>query len=216
MGAVRIEFDSTLDDYVDAQILSLRQSGRFRRGMVYNALVGALLAGFLMYVVIPDVVLIRAVFGTGAGVVAALILSLSYRRTLRRNLTNISKDLRGTDGPIRTAVTMDEARIDMEWGGITVSCAWPSVRIIDQSPDAIEIVSDSIVSMRIPNRVFSDDAARSSFVGQARAYREAAGGRWSRFGHRVCPQCGYDVYGLPDESCSECGEQIPTGTRSPV
>jgi hypothetical protein len=133
MGAVRIEFDSTLDDYVDAQILSLRQSGRFRRGMLYNALVGALIAGFLMYVVIPDVVLIRAVFGTGAGVVAALILSLSYRRTLRRNLTNISKDLRGTDGPIRTAVTMDEARIDMEWGGITVSCAWPSVRIIDQS-----------------------------------------------------------------------------------
>jgi len=176
--ALRVEYDSNLDELVDTQIRLAHRTPNFRRSRARHswttgasAAVGCLA---VLSMTADDLDLSLGVFGllVGLVVLAGTSVGLLYRPyydwIVRRHCRRMAVDQIGNVSSIRVEIAILADRVWTRQHGIEMSFPWSSATGVEDTEDAITIwFSPGIVVLR--NRAFSDATARQAFLARARA-----------------------------------------------
>ena len=79
-------------------------------------------------------------------------------------------------------------------------CAWPEIWKIATTRNHCFLFLNPIMAHVVPARVFESEADFERFVATARRWRQEGQG----YG-LVCPKCGYNLHGVTERGCPECG-----------
>ncbi|HEX8202440.1 MAG TPA: YcxB family protein [Isosphaeraceae bacterium] len=158
---MRIQFDATLDDFVDVYLRQLRRSkvasGWRRDGVIWAGLI----AGLVVFGIIHEPLPLRLAFGGLGALPVALLYALQYQAMLGRRVSQYYREQFGTDEPVRILVELTPAGIWVMRRSTQMIFDWRNVETIRDQPDCIEISMRDGGYLVVRNRAFeSPDQAR--------------------------------------------------------
>jgi hypothetical protein len=176
----RVEFDTTLDDFVDANIRMAGRTKTFRRQRtLYQWFTGTFFAAALIAsLVMRSLTTGLPVPGTmwavivGLGLILGVLAGYGSRRyfdwRVRRYYRRICRDLLQDASSMRFELELREAGVWTRCRGIETSFAWSRLTNIIDAADSIELWFDpGLVVVR--NRAFATEGERREFLNLARA-----------------------------------------------
>jgi hypothetical protein len=208
-----VQYESTLDDAVNAELALLRRSKTMQQSRWFGPLAWAAIAGGLFLIVIQDYSIVGIGFSAAVAVLVAVIYLPISSWTLKHRLRRLCADLRQTSDSIPFQVRLDEQGVHAEWEGILLRIAWSQVDVIEQNDQGVSFLAQSGTVVTVPSRAFSSQQDRIAFTGLARQLQGAVGPKAKARSHSKCPACGYDVYGLNSNKCPECGAEISSTSQ---
>jgi len=169
-----VQFDATLDDFVDVTMRSLARSKAAQSSRWRVLAVFSLFVALALFVVVPGGLIIRI----GAALTAALanvVFSLAtYKRSMEKRVRRICRDQNGTDGPVRIEVELSESGVRASQLGAHYIYDWSKVINIEEAEDAIFFYKSDGTLLAVRNRAFQSPAEKSEFIQLARRFTNAA------------------------------------------
>jgi hypothetical protein len=162
---VKVAFDFSLDDLVDASERTLARS-RVARGWRSQALwMSALLGGALVWLMRGDLFL-----GMLGGAVCAGLQFFFSRHTRKNRLQRYFRERLGGDGPYRCEVELTPEALITTQNGVRTVREWSSVEDIVDTQDAIEFHTRGAGTLVVRNRAFQSQEEWKAFLEAARQY----------------------------------------------
>ena len=172
---IKIAFDATLDDIVDAGMRFSKQSVSLRRARI-NAIAvvgfmsaGGVLAGVLFRAdrITTFLVVVVGAVAIAFGLIAALVYRLFYDRSSRHRLRQVASEQLAGAASFHCEIELRPEVLWLKQGGTEVSFPWTEALAMHESSDAIELrFKGGLVVAR--SRAFSADVERRAFVAQAK------------------------------------------------
>jgi len=162
---VKVAFDFTLEDMVDASERTLARS-RVVRGWRSQAVwVSALLGGALVWLIRGDVWL-----GLLGGAVCGGLQVAFSRQTLKTRLLRYFRERLVANGPYRCEVELTPEALITTQNGVRTVRDWSSVEAVKDAQDAIEFHTRGAGTLVVRNRAFHSQDEWKSFLDTARQY----------------------------------------------
>ncbi len=163
---MKVEFDATLDDFVDLNMRVRKRSRALRRSNWKMATVFALLMGFMGFTQGAGPLLANVLTGCRDAAIAgvAFILLLSALRPWEKwRIRKFYREQLATDGPIKIEVEISDSGVLVKQHGAQITYGWKSINSVEDSGDAIEIwkAGGPIV---VRNRAFNSPGTRIEFL----------------------------------------------------
>ncbi|MEK6334326.1 MAG: YcxB family protein [Acidobacteriota bacterium] len=170
LSAMRVQFDYTQDDLVDASKRFLARSKAVRRwrwqGLIMLAAVGWV-ATFAFFYRSPTI-------GVWVGlVVAALCIVLYpilYESSLERRLRRIVKENHGDSKVFVCEVELAPEGLSVSGHNIRTTTDWKEVKEILVTSDTVDIFTNSGGGVIVRDRAFKSPQERQQFIDLARSY----------------------------------------------
>ena len=173
---MKVEFDATLDDFVDCTNRVQKRTGILRRFMRLWVVFLAVVAGVLSFVQGRGSFRDNVIEGcTDAVVVGTLvtIFLIITRPIVRRLNRQLYRRVLGADGPIRIETEIMESGIVMKQQGTQTGYDWENVTAIEDCANSIEIWNRGLL-MVVRDRAFGSKEQRDEFLGLCRKWFDAA------------------------------------------
>ena len=167
---MRIVCDITMDETVEANFRLAEMVGTVRK-MLWTGLLLSPTIFIFSLLILP-----RSAYGLILGMAATagfVVYHLSsYRRMCRKQIRKMLVKSMGTDQPVESVFELRDDRITVSRMGQEFSTGWDGVVRIADADDALEMILEPAVIIRLPKRMFADVTEMSSW----RAFMEARAG----------------------------------------
>jgi hypothetical protein len=175
---VRVQFDATLDDVVDASLRALSRSKAARSWRWADYTAGVLLtglgAGLVLYVLVSGELRERLILSGIGAVVAASLYPIFYIWTVKRRLRSYYREQLGSRGPFAVEVEVSASGVSARQEGTTTTFEWAIVDCIEETADSIDfhIKKGGIVVVR--ERAFGSPELMRQFTATANGLLDQA------------------------------------------
>jgi hypothetical protein len=169
---MKVEFDATLDDCVDATLRMRKRSRALRVSYWKIAGAFALLLGVTGFIngtntfwwnlawACRDAALCGGLF---------MILLAASRPWEKSRIRKFYREIYATDGPLRIEVEISDTGLSLTQCGAQVTREWKSITSIEEHGDAIEFWHNGGLTV-IRNRAFSSPEQRGKFLALCRKW----------------------------------------------
>jgi hypothetical protein len=167
---MKVKFDFTLDDLVDAAERGAAHSKLVRAWRWRDMILTAVLGGVITYVLrsgSSDAKLVSAVIGA---IIAAAIYSFAATRSRKGRLRKLFRERLGGEGPYPFEIELTPAALVTTQAGTRSEHAWSTIVEVKDSPDAIDFVTRGAGIIVVRNRAFHSDKERREFLELARKF----------------------------------------------
>lgn len=169
---MRAEFDATIEDFVYAQILSLRRTNAARRWRWQSIASAGLLTGVFCYLIIPDERTVKLVASVGGAALGAALQHFSYDRKLRKRIRKICLEKYGENPGVFEVELMDSG-MWTKWSSEQITFDWANLEVIDDTPRSIDFWMHNGNGFVVQKRAFADTDHYRQFLRRARELHES-------------------------------------------
>jgi hypothetical protein len=170
-----VQFDATLDDFVDVSTRCLARSKRIRKWRRDGLLTTGLMAWLAIYAFFPGPFAKKMFAGFIAAVVAACIYPFTYRSTISRRLRKLCREQIGTDGPVRVLFEITDKGISTKQQNTQIIHEWANVEVIQETDDSIDFFMRDGSAIAVRKRAFESEETKREFLDLARQYLQLYG-----------------------------------------
>jgi hypothetical protein len=137
---MKVTFDATIDDFVDANSRLLKRSKLVRKWRWVNVLVVFLLVAVISYFLGPGAPVVKMVEAIIGGAVAAAIFPAIHKSEVNGKLKKYFKEQLGTENPINIEIELSDAGLSVKQMGTLTAHDWPNILSAENTRDAVEVV----------------------------------------------------------------------------
>ena len=168
---MKIQFESTIDEVVDAQIRLFKKSKSAKRWKLQGLILAPLLfIGF--YFGIPDEQNIKLIFAFLASIIFIAIYLGTYKKTIKKRTKKLIIEQLGTDNPIPSEYEFNEEALIFRKMGTEIKINWNSIKKINENDKDIEFLIDKGDIAIIPNRIFASAKQKEKWLKFAKSKTE--------------------------------------------
>jgi hypothetical protein len=167
---MKVKFDFTLDDLVDAAERGAAHSKVVRGWRFRDMVISGVLSGVLVYALRSGTHESKIFFAVIGGVIAAAIYSFVATRTRKGRLRKFFRERFGGEGPYPFETELTPAALVTTQAGTRSEHAWSTIVEVKDTPDAIDFVAKGAGIIVVRNRAFRSDRERSEFLELARKF----------------------------------------------
>lgn len=172
--AMRVEFDASLDDMVDAAFRALSPSRSFSPYRWTDNLGGAifsgLVAGTACYWVIPGSQEVRIVVAGFAGVASAALFPILRIWEIKQRLRRYYREILGSYLPFSVEVELTPEGVCTKQKTGQTTYAWQQVESIRETADSIDVYARHGGLVVVRKRAFESAGQMQQFVEKAGSY----------------------------------------------
>ncbi len=171
---MKVQFDATLDDFVDVYFRASARSKVVRRWRSINSLATGLIAGTLLYTVIPNWPdnLIMGFVGVVGGTAG---YRLMQKKLIEQRLQKYLREKLKDEGPYSIEVETSRDGVIVRQCGNEIRYSWPNIESIVETSDSIDFIECHGGILVVRNRAFKSTDAQLSFLRDARDYHGNCG-----------------------------------------
>jgi YcxB-like protein len=151
---MRVEFDATLDDFVDVTTRCLARSKQIRKWRWEGLLIIGLIAWLVIYALFPGPFANKMSAGFIGAIVAVCIYSFTDRSTVSHRLRKLYREQIGTDGPVRVQVELTDKGISTKQQNTQIFYEWANVEAVQETDDSIYFFMRGGTATAVRNRAF--------------------------------------------------------------
>lgn len=163
-----VQFDATLDDFVDAalradsQLTSVQVWRRkdYLAGMVVNALV----PGLGLYLLFPGSQEVRLFLSCFGAIIGASFYPFFYRKNIRDRYRKYYREVLGSGAPSSVEITLSHQGIFCKQKTGMTNYDWPRVKEIHETPDSIDFIMHEVGIVVVRKRGFASEDAKRQFL----------------------------------------------------
>ena len=167
---MKVKFDFTLDDLVDAAERGAASSKLVRGWRWREMIVTAVLGGVIVYVLKAGSHDTKAVSAIIGALIAAVIYSFAATRSRKGRLRKFFQERFGGEGPYPFEIELTPAALVTTQAGTRSEHAWSTIVEVKDSPDAIDFVARGAGIIVVRNRAFRSDDERREFLELAQKF----------------------------------------------
>ena len=173
---MRVEFEVTPEDMVDAALRALDRSATYRNQRTRNVLMMAGIVGVLTFFALAyglpgESLRSKFLIGVFAAVIGGVIQLFTERSTVERRLYAYSEEQLGTDEAVNFQVELTPGGILTEGQGTQVSYAWPNIEEIAETDDSVDFYMRNGGILVVRKRAFASAQEIQRFLALAAEYR---------------------------------------------
>jgi hypothetical protein len=172
--AMRVQFDATLDDMVDAALRALSRSPSFSPYRWADNLGGAILTGLLagaaVYWLIPEPQEKRLVMTGVAGVAGLVLFPILRIWITKRRLRRYYHEMLRSDLPFRVQVELSPEGICVKQKTGQVTYEWQQIDSIHETADSIDVYPHHGGIVVVRKRAFGSAEGMQRFIEEAEGY----------------------------------------------
>lgn len=163
---MRVEYETTVDDFVALQRLARSQTAPpIRRMQQLNAVGGAALGGLLLYLLIPDTPTVKLVFAA-FGVIVGLPLAFKMQSGMQQNLERrLAEHALADRSSTRVVVELEDDGVLVDQGDLEILLRWRGLKAIEEDADRIAI-RGPIGVVGVPLRAFKSPQQAQEFLAE--------------------------------------------------
>ena len=167
---MKVKFDFTIDDLVDAAQREVTRSPLVRSWGWQGLLSSCLLSALVAYMVIPGSEARKLFAAVVGALIAAAIYPFSAGRSRRRRLQQYFRERFGGDGPYSCEVELTPQGLVSVQAGMRALREWSSIEAIVETSGSVDFVTRASGSLVVRNRAFGSAEEHAAFVKLARSY----------------------------------------------
>src|SRR5882762_5657740 len=171
---MRVEFNYTVEDLVEAQLRLLKRSRAVRAWRLRDLVLTSLFTGGFLFAVIPEEITVRIIVGSIGLLLGAVVYPFMNRETVKRRLRKLCEENAGPDKTFNCEVELNQSGIHAKTNGIQIIYSWENVTDIQETQDSVDIYSGKGGLVVVRNRAFTSPEERLQFIELASEYQEAA------------------------------------------
>ena len=168
---MKIQFEATLSETVDAQMRLYRLSRSSRRGRILGYFLGPILFTCvgLLESGDPKARFIITCQVVGVWLVIYLIFDLFFRwRLIARRVRKYDIEMLGSRGPYQYECEEDDENLIVRRPGIETKYQWARLTRINDNPNGIEFIYGKEKLVNFPKRAFADQLQQEEWLKFAR------------------------------------------------
>ena len=167
---MQVQFDATLDDYVDVVMRSVAGSKTARAWRWRASIIGGLFVGLAVFLILTGSNERRLVAGM-LGFLLVTVANLAYyKRSYRKRVRKLIREQMGTEGPFRILVELTESGISFEQQKTRQIHDWSTFERYEETDDAIYFLKRDRSVMAVRKRAFESGANKDQFLEFARKH----------------------------------------------
>jgi len=168
---MRVQFDATLDDFVDVTQRSLKRNkpiNSWWNGELYAL---SFIAGLGVYVYSPGQKPALSLLAVGL-----VMYFYSYIQTFwaNRYLRRICRERLGIVGPVKIEVELSERGVWSKQFHTEILRAWQGVTAVEEAADSIDFFTSDEQMLAVRKRAFSTEDEKKRFLSLAHSYLQAS------------------------------------------
>jgi YcxB-like protein len=172
-----VQFDATLDDFVDVSMRGFARSKFTRTSRIRGLIISTMCVALIPFFMVPGGLSARLLAAV-IGALAYLAISLAtYKRTVEKRLRKIYRELNGTDGPVHVEVELNESGVRVSQLSIQYITDWSAIVEIEDDDDAVYFYRRDNTGLAVRNRAFESATSRSEFIQLAKCFMDTAAGQ---------------------------------------
>lgn len=171
---MKVQFEATLDDFVDVTRRSMARSQQIRKWRWQNMLLSTAIAGFIVYLIMPGASGEKLFLATIGVIVAVCLDPIISRSGLNRRLRKLSRESLGSDGPVTVQVELSATGVWVKQQNIQITYEWMNVEEIQESSGSIDFFMKNNLMVAVRNRAFNSEAVKAEFLEIAQKYLRLA------------------------------------------
>jgi hypothetical protein len=166
---MKVKFDFTLDDIVDASQRWLARSRVARSWYMQGYMMAGLIGFFVGFIVFPGSGAVKPLNGIVGASLLILIHHFTQKSAQKRRLLAYCREHYGSDGPYTCEVELAESGLITTQMGTQIKREWQAVKDVEETPDSVDIVlKDSLIVVR--DRAFHSPDEKRQFLNLAKHY----------------------------------------------
>ena len=166
---MKVSFDFTVDDLVDAAERAVARSGVARGWRWQRLVVSCTLAAIVAYVAVPGPDGTKLFSAVVAAILCAAILPFSSGGR-RRRLQQYFREQFGGDGPFTCEVELTPQALVTVQRGARAERPWSMIRAIQVTDNSVDFITQGAGSVIVRNRAFKSREEHDAFIDLARKY----------------------------------------------
>ena len=170
-----VQFDATLDDFVDVTTRCLARSKQIRKWRWEGLLTSALIALLAIYALFPGPFAIKMLAGFTGAIFVACIYPFTYRSTVNRRLRKLCREQIGADGPVRVEVELTDKGIWTKQQNTQIIHEWANVEVVQETDDSIDFFMRNGTATVVRKRAFESEETKREFMDLAKQYLQLCG-----------------------------------------
>lgn len=171
-----VEFDASIDDFVDVAVRSLTDSKGVRTWHWQGLLTTALLAGLPAYILFSGTTAVRLAIAGGFGLAAAGVHLWTSRESFNARMQKLYREQLGTDGPVRVKAELTDEGVSISQRSTHTMFEWSTIKEIEESDDAIYFHTRDNHCFAVRIRGFDSTESKNQFVKLAKERTDSGQG----------------------------------------
>ena len=160
---MKIQYKSTIDEAVDAQMRLLKTSGVAKRWKLQGLFWTPILF-FGFYFGIPDEKNVKLIFAFFVSITFIVIYFATYKKSLKKKIRKFLIEQLGTEEPVHSEYEFTEGNLIFRKLGNEIRFKWDKVEKIIENENDIEVrIANGGIAV-IPNRIFSEAEQRNEWL----------------------------------------------------
>lgn len=164
---MKIEYEATIDEGVDAQWRLMEHLNTVRKwkwqGLIFTPIVFALL-----YYAIPDTQGVKLVFATGSSLLYIAVYLGTYKRTMRKRMRKLLVEMFGSDTSYPCEYEFEEDGLAARIHGTEIKFQWSSFTEIIETDRDLELVVGKNGIAVLPRRAFQSEQQENEWLNYVR------------------------------------------------
>jgi len=167
---MQVKFEATLEDFVDVNLRSMKHSKVFHSEQKSSRLVMSILAGLVVYVIVPSSFEVKLIFGVMSLVLVTATYPFILRKSIEKNVRDLCREQMGTDKSFWVEVEVSTEGLTFKQLGSRVTLDWSTVREIQVADDRIEFLLQNGSVSTVRTRAFETSEQQKEFIELADRY----------------------------------------------
>lgn|SRR6266545_4896214 len=167
---MQVQFDATIDDFVDVTLRSVAGSKALRAWRWEGAITFASLIGLSMYLILPGSTVAKLVAGVLAFVFIIFVSLATYKNSYQKRVRKLAKEQIGTEGPVRVQVELTESGIKFDQLKTQYIYDWSTIERYEETDDAIYFCKRDRSVLAVRKRAFESQESKDQFIEFAKKY----------------------------------------------
>lgn len=164
---MKIKFESTIDESVDAHFRSMELS-KIAKKWKWDGLIIApiLFAGF--YFCLPDTIAIKLIFATGSSMLFIAFYLGGYKKFTKKRIKKLLIENFGTDKPLPCEYEFEEEGLIFRRMGTDIKFQWSKVTKINETDKDFELIIGKTGIAVMPKRIFENEQQKNDWIAFAK------------------------------------------------
>jgi hypothetical protein len=169
-----VEFDATIDDFVDVTIRSLARSKTVRTWHWQTAITIAFIAAFPAYFLFSGTSAVRLAIACGFAVVAVVLYFWTSGAAFNRRVYKLCREQISTDDLVRIKVEINDKGISFSQMDSHTLYEWSSMLDLEEVENAIYFYRRDGSCMAVRKHGFENNESQNQFIQLAKSYIESS------------------------------------------
>ncbi len=169
-NGMKVSFEATIDDFVDANNRILKRSKLVRRWRMVNITVVFLITGAVIYLLYPGEQRVRITMALSIAAISAAVIPLIHKSEVDNKLKKFLKEQMGSDKPVKVEVEISDCGLSVKQAGTMILHEWQNISSVESTGDAVELINKRGGITVVRSRAFRAPQEQERFADLARNF----------------------------------------------